>query len=124
MGLFSFFRSKPEDDPILGGRDQPPTGLRAETVTQTVTAHDVDEHISPGDLVDQLQAAGGDTEELTRRLRAMFPDAQISVSESTVGGAGAADQISQLERLAALRRSGALTDAEFAAAKAKLLGSS
>ena len=37
--------------------------------------------------------------------------------------AAAADPIAQIERLAELHRSGALTDAEFAAAKAKLLGS-
>jgi Short C-terminal domain len=35
---------------------------------------------------------------------------------------GTDDRTSQLERLAALRDSGALTEAEFAAAKAKVLG--
>ena len=37
-------------------------------------------------------------------------------------GSGGGDVVSQLERLAALHRSGALTDQEFAAQKARLLG--
>jgi hypothetical protein len=67
----------------------------------------------------------------------MFPGSQISIQEGGTAdpaafaqmfgafGAGMAQQadpIAQLERLAALRDSGALTDAEFAAAKAQLLG--
>ena len=37
-------------------------------------------------------------------------------------GMGTPDPIAQLERLAALHASGALSDEEFAAAKARLLG--
>lgn len=39
-------------------------------------------------------------------------------------GAPGADPVEQLEKLANLHASGALSDAEFAAAKAKLLGQS
>ena len=134
MGLFDLFRSKPDEDPILGNRGQQPTGLEVTPVEQGGGGMD------PGELVRQLQAAGGNPDELVGRLRQMFPDAQISVSESSVdassnpdaaaqmlsslgfAGTPSADPIAQLERLAALRESGALTDAEFAAAKAKLLG--
>jgi hypothetical protein len=137
MGLFDLFRSKPDEDPILGNRGQQPTGLEVTPVEATAEQGG---GMDPGELVRQLQAAGGNPDELVGRLRQMFPDAQISVSESSVdassnpdaaaqvlssfgfAGAPSADPIAQLERLAALRDSGALTDAEFAAAKAKLLG--
>ena len=153
MGLFDLFRSKPDEDPILGNRGQQPTGLEvtpvegsggvhAGTHTDAVFAQGTD-GMDAGELIRQLQAAGGDPDELVGRLRQLFPDAQISVSESSVDassnpemaaqvlssfgfdGAPAAppaDPIAQLERLAALRDAGALTEAEFAAAKAKLLG--
>lgn len=62
------------------------------------------------DLVDQLQAA--------------FPGAQITVSahQPKLSDLTGGDSVERLERLAALHRSGALTDEEFAAAKARLLG--
>jgi putative oligomerization/nucleic acid binding protein len=54
--------------------------------------------------------------------------AVINLSGAGLGGLGgapapAADPVDQLERLAKLHESGALTDAEFAQEKAKLLGS-
>jgi hypothetical protein len=100
--------------------------------------------VDPAALMRTVQDAGGDPEKLLAQLRELFPGAQIDVDQTTIGaashpevaqasqaffggdapGAGpAADPIAQIERLAALHRSGALTDAEFAAAKAKLLGS-
>jgi hypothetical protein len=67
-------------------------------------------HTPSGDLVDQLRAA--------------FPGAQITVNSHEVDMADftGGDSVERLERLAALHRSGALTDEEFAAAKARLLG--
>ena len=62
--------------------------------------------------------------DLVDHLRAAFPGAQITVSSHApkfsdlTGG----DAVERLKRLAALHRSGALTDEEFAAAKARLLG--
>ena len=41
---------------------------------------------------------------------------------AAVRGGGVASTASELERLAKLHKSGALTDAEFAAAKAKVIG--
>ena len=85
---------------------------------------------TPGalDLMRELQAADGDPDALVARLQALFPGAQIDMSSDQQAaqffGAGQPpDPIAQLERLAALKQSGALTEAEFAAAKAKLLGS-
>ena len=48
--------------------------------------------------------------------------AGAAASPPAYGGDGGADRIAQLERLAKLRESGALTDAEFEAEKARILG--
>ena len=129
MGLRDWFRGKPEQDPILGGLGQP-TGLEVEASSATVSSTVF------GQPVEGLDP-GGDPDELVARLREMFPGAKIDVSESSVDassnpelaaqvlgslGMGKPDPIAQLERLAALHASGALSDAEFAAAKARLLG--
>jgi hypothetical protein len=62
------------------------------------------------------------------QLKQIFPDAAVSVGEPVavdLSGALAAasgdDSVSQLERLAKLHESGALTDEEFEAAKAQVL---
>ena len=61
-----------------------------------------------GDLVDQLQV--------------LFPGASVRTVDMRQGQAqGDDDQVSRLERLATLHASGALTDEEFAAAKARIL---
>ena len=70
--------------------------------------------------------------EIVDQLRDVFPDAAITVDDpvevdvqdilqGAVAGAGG-DRISQLERLARLREQGALTEAEFQAEKARVLG--
>jgi hypothetical protein len=98
--------------------------------------------MDPAELMRTLQEAGGDPDRIVAELRERFPGAHIDIQQSTIDGdshpelaramqAGfggeampaPADPIAQIERLAELHRSGALTDAEFAAAKAKLLGS-
>ena len=148
MGLFDFLRGQPDEDPILGNRNQEPTGLEVAPVddadqgwTQTssshVTAHAVnvgdDAQMDPAALIRTLQEAGGDPDKLVAELRQLFPGAQIDVQQQSFGGpapasidqavfGGGDDQLDLLERLAALHQRGALTDAEFAAAKGKLLG--
>ena len=96
--------------------------------------------MDPASLIRSLQEAGGDPDKLVAELRELFPGAQIDVQQQSYGGvdpaqmaqaffggaepprsAAAGDPIAQLERLAELHQRGALTDAEFAAAKAKLL---
>jgi hypothetical protein len=117
-----------------------------QTSSSHVTAHATnvggDAQMDPADLLRTLQEAGGDPDKLVAELRELFPDAQIDVQQQSFGGgdpgqmaqaffggagmpqmpaAGGDDPLDQLERLAELHRRGALTDAEFAAAKAKLL---
>jgi hypothetical protein len=148
VGLFDFFRGKPDQDPILGDRNREPTGLEVTPVdddaqqswTQTssshVTAHAVDTgdaSMDPAELIRTLQEAGGDPDKLVAELRELFPGAQIEVQQQSFDGAdparmahgffgaAASDPLDQIERLAELHQRGALTDAEFAAAKAKLL---
>jgi hypothetical protein len=132
VGLFDFLRGKQDEDPILGGRSAEPSGLEVTPV-------------EGGAWSRTSTQAGGDPERLAAELRERFPGARIDVQQQSLGGvdpaqmaraffAGgtlpapdaaspAADPIAQIERLAELHRSGALTDDEFAAAKAKLLGS-
>lgn len=72
------------------------------------------------------------TEEQKAKLRMFGLDPEALIAAATNGtsatatfatmGAPADDTISQLERLAALRDKGAITEAEFAAQKAKILG--
>jgi hypothetical protein len=73
--------------------------------------------------------------EIVEQLTDMFPGASVTVDEPIElsvkdivrgstggGGGGGGDRISQLERLARLREQGALTEAEFQAEKARVLG--
>ncbi len=87
MGLRDWLRGKPEQDPILGGLGQEPTGLEVEASSSTVFGSGA-EGIDPAELTRRLQAAGGDPEQLVAQLREMFPGAEISASESTVVDAG------------------------------------
>jgi hypothetical protein len=66
--------------------------------------------VPPG-MEDQIRAAM----EMAQQYIGQMPDAGAS-------GNVVLDRLSQLERLAKLRESGALTDEEFEAEKAKLLG--
>ena len=94
-------------------------------------------------MARQLQDLHGDPQRLKAQLHQMFPGAQIDLQQQTSGDPEAAahwmqqfyaaqgidaggddedDGIAQLERLAILHQRGALSDDEFAAATAKLLG--
>jgi hypothetical protein len=75
-------------------------------------------------LATRMNGGGSSGNALVDQLQAAFPGAQITVSSHEVDMADftGGDSIERLERLAALHRSGALTDEEFAAAKARLLG--
>jgi len=101
VGLFDFLRGKQDEDPILGGRSAEPSGLEVTPVeggawSQTSTSH----------VTAQATGAGGEPMDPASLIRTL----------QEAGGDPA--------KLAAeLHRSGAPTDDEFAAAKAKLLGS-
>ncbi len=72
----------------------------------------------------------GDVSEIVAALQQAMPGAQIQVdgagaAPAAGGGAsgGQDDKVTQLERLARLKDSGALTEAEFEREKARILGS-
>jgi hypothetical protein len=117
MGLRDWLRRKPDADPILGDRAQPVAAVEAVAGTDPVEI---------AALAQTLLGSGGPPEAFADELRRLFPDAQITVANSETIGAGgspaAGDPVSALERLAELHASGALTDEEFALAKARLLG--
>lgn len=86
--------------------------------------------VSGGDVLAAMgnAAAAGDRDEL-HRLKAQFAGQLVDKRGSVVQGAaesasgsGTADEVNSLQTLANLHASGALTDAEFAAEKAKILG--
>lgn len=78
-------------------------------------------------------AIGGDADVagIVDALQQAMPGAQIEVQGAEIGGAGGAqgapagegDRVAQLERLARLKDSGALTEQEFEREKARILGS-
>ncbi|WP_028065016.1 SHOCT domain-containing protein [Solirubrobacter soli] len=75
-------------------------------------------------LAARMNNGEGTGNDLVDQLRAAFPGAEITVSshQPNLSDLTGVDSVERLERLAALHRSGALTDEEFAAAKARLLG--
>jgi len=63
--------------------------------------------------------------EIVEQLTDMFPGATVTVDEPvgvSIDKLRGDDRISRLERLAKLREQGALTEAEFQAEKARILG--
>jgi hypothetical protein len=76
-----------------------------------------------------VQAGGADVSEIVSALQQQYPGAQIEVGGTEVAGGGAQagggddDRLAELERLAKLKESGALTDEEFEREKARILGS-
>ena len=72
------------------------------------------------------QANPADAAAIVEALQQAMPGAQINVAGGARAGsssAGGDDNVAQLERLAKLHESGALTDAEFEKEKARILGS-
>lgn len=71
---------------------------------------------------------GGDVSDVVAALQQQFPGAQIQVdgqgggSRTPQASQGSDDRVEQLERLAKLKETGALTDAEFEREKARILG--
>jgi hypothetical protein len=78
--------------------------------------------------LNQAGGAGGNVEDIVAALQQAMPGSQVNVAgagaAAAAGGAApAADPVAQLERLAKLKESGALTEAEFEREKARILGS-
>jgi len=75
-----------------------------------------------------VASGGGNVNEIVEALQQAMPGAQIQVGDAqAVPGTGAGDddddRIEELERLAKLKDSGALTEEEFDREKARILGS-
>jgi hypothetical protein len=73
--------------------------------------------------------AGGDVSEIVEALQQQFPGAQVQVGGTEVvsgspapAGGDDDDRVAQLERLAKLEESGALSEQEFEREKARILG--
>jgi hypothetical protein len=104
-------------------------GLAARTAVVAGTASAV----SGGIAQNQQRRAQAEVEqqqyEAARQQAAMQAAAQEAVAQqlppvppAPVAAGGSTDLVAELQKLAALRDAGVLDDAEFAAAKAKLLG--
>jgi Short C-terminal domain len=74
-----------------------------------------------------VMGGGADVNEIVQALQQQYPGAQIEVEGAQVMGEAPApqddDRVAQLERLAKLKESGALTGEEFEREKARILGS-
>ena len=79
-----------------------------------------DESGAIGDLIN-LALSGAGQDDLVRAAQGL-EGVRIVTHEQSLSGSDGAGLAADIERLAALHRSGALTDEEFAAAKARLLG--
>jgi hypothetical protein len=86
------------------------------------------EEVNPDDaervhrVVAALNGAARRAALVTEQPRAALPEAFEADGAGAIGRAPAADPVGQLERLAALRQEGALSDEEFEAAKSRVLG--
>jgi hypothetical protein len=100
----------------LGAPVEAQAEAQAEAVTVTAT------NAGP----PQVQVFGNPSQDQIKQAYDMaerFMNTDLDGDGTIAGGAAQGDVVGQLERLAKLHETGALTDAEFAAQKAKLLGS-
>jgi hypothetical protein len=96
-------------------------------ITRLGTATTTRSGKSPAELLELVKDAkaqfGGDRAKLGALLRESVGGAALVIDGQALGAPGGeTNTIGQLERLAALHAQGALTDAEFATEKAKILG--
>ena len=111
-----FWRKKSKDADWTSGLGLP---VDAQTQAVKLTATNT----SP----PQVQVFGNPTQEQIKQAYAMaerFMGTDLDGDGKVAGGAaaGQSDVVDQLERLAKLHETGALTDEEFAAEKKKLIG--
>ena len=101
-------------------------GTAARTAVVAGTATAVVGGVSKHQAAKAQQAADAQASEAQQQQAAMQAAADQAVANAQAAAPPAAppedDTIAQLERLAALKQQGILTDAEFDAQKAKLLG--
>lgn len=95
-------------------------GTMARTAVVAGTATAVSGNVARRQHARAEQAAAAHAYEEQQRMATMQAAAAQETAPTTAPSAG--DAIGELERLATLKQQGVLTDEEFAAAKAKLLG--
>ena len=127
MGLFKRMLGKEEVDPILGGLSEP-SGLEARPAepqpapsppaTSAPAPLDMTNPMDMLKLAREWQHQMGSPDAAARWMQQFYAAQGIETGDDGEGD----EQLDQLERLAALHQRGALSDAEFAAAKTKLLG--
>ena len=133
MGLFDLFRRRKEpglfDRTAPAAPDEPQVQRKSwkfpggSAVSVTVTSGDVqmlDANADPEmreQLLEALRVAGIDPGDIGAGGLSALPGGAGTIPAPT------GDLVEDLDRLAQLRNSGALTEEEFAAAKAQLLGS-
>ena len=69
-------------------------------------------------MADQNAQQASDMQAMQQQMAAM----QAQQAQAAMGGGGAPDLTTELQKLGDLKAQGLLTDEEFAAAKAKILG--
>lgn len=116
--------------PVIYDPDDPNEIMYDDTATGIGTLVGND---SVGELAEMAMGGAGEQELIDAAMK-MFPGATVGpgggavidlrAQGAEVPQAGGDPQVADLERLAALHESGALTDEEYAAAKARLLGGS
>ncbi len=97
-------------------------GTAARTAVVAGTATAVAGGVHSRQTAQAQQAAEAQALEDQQQAAAMQDAARQAAAQQAPPAPAAADTVAELERLAALKTQGVLTDAEFAAAKAKLLG--
>jgi Short C-terminal domain len=101
-------------------------GTMARTAVVAGTATAVVGGVSGHQQKKQMQAADAQAYEQQQQEAAMQAAAQQAAAQQAAAApppaAGGTDAVAELERLGQLKAQGILTDEEFAAAKAKLLG--
>ena len=131
MGLFKRMFGKDEVDPILGGLSRPsglearpaePSGFSPTPAPEPGPAPPAAaEPLNFSNPLDMLKLAREWQHQVGSPEAAAQWMQQFYAAQGVDTG-GEDEQLDQLERLAALHQRGALSDDEFAAAKAKLLG--
>ncbi|MGG7507670.1 SHOCT domain-containing protein [Plantibacter sp. YIM 135249] len=100
-------------------------GLAARTAvvagTAAATAGAINRH-AQNRAVEQSEAAAYEQDQSTQYAEATAPQPVAAAAPTAAGGSGGATMVDEIQRLATLHQQGALTDAEFEAAKQRLLG--
>jgi Short C-terminal domain len=99
------------------------TAVVAGTATAVNTRTQDRHHRIQMEAQDEMaaQQAAFDSQQQLQQMQAQMAAMQAQQAKAAAGAAGGADFTAQLQQLAQMKQSGVLSEAEFEAAKAKLL---